>query len=163
MHELGLSYGDFKLDNICGRVNSKFDDSCPQFTIDNLTFNLIDLGMSTKLSPLGLTNDSKEFRGNLMYASTYQFSLKRPRRIDDIFSLLCVVYFLMKRTLPWINHFQALSMQNPHLDIYNQNSYMQLRQFYRQNYEKEFIKCSGVLSPIFAYVIDLQRKQWDLH
>ena len=91
LHSFGYSHGDIKPENIC----------CQSMIQDSYTFTLIDFGVSSKLPLSGVSKKSKEFRGNLKFATTEQITNKRATRIDDLFSLMYVAYDFAIDILPW--------------------------------------------------------------
>jgi len=67
-----------------------------------LKFTLIDFGICRKLvEPDDSTKDS-DFRGNLMFASDRQVSLRKPTRYCDLMALAVLAYFMVneERLLP---------------------------------------------------------------
>ena len=93
LHRLGYSHGDLKPQNICAR---KSHDGSVKFT-------LIDLGMSAKLTSLGSKDIKQVFRGNMMFASADHIISHRASALCDLYSLLCVSYFFLNKTLPWLD------------------------------------------------------------
>ena len=95
---MGFTHSDLKTANICARANND----------GSLRFTLIDFGMSAKVSRLGETYHYKDLRGNLMFASIDHIIRKRASQIDELFSILCVAYYFIFGTLPWIETIEYL-------------------------------------------------------
>ena len=118
MHEFGYSHGDLKPENICARMTHD----------GNVRFTLIDLGMASKLPRPGAPVSSKMyFRGNYMFAGVNQIEVKRASSIDDLYSLLCVAYYFVNKTLPWIKHIEEENMLNPDVNLYEKENFIQIR------------------------------------
>ena len=93
LHTLGYTHGDLKPPNICAR--NRHDGS--------VKFTLIDFGLSAKLASLDKKEKGQVFRGNLMFASTDHIISHRASALCDLYSLLCVSYFFLNKTLPWLD------------------------------------------------------------
>ena len=94
LHSFGYSHGDLKCENICARVGH---------SSGKFKFTLIDLGVVSKLPRIGEDSSLKSFRGNFMVASPDHIIERRASVIDDIYSLLCVAYMFVTRSLPWLD------------------------------------------------------------
>jgi serine/threonine protein kinase len=115
LHTFGYSHGDLKPENICARL--KHDG--------NVRFTLIDLGMASKLPKPGPPVSSKmSFRGNYMFAGVNQIEVKRAAAIDDLYSLLCVAYYFVNKTLPWITYIEEKNTLNPDLNLYVKENFI---------------------------------------
>lgn len=71
------------------------------------TFSLIDFGLSKRFVDKSgkhiLRSTSKPFRGTLRYCSLNMHNGVENSRRDDIESLVYVLVFLQKGSLPWMN------------------------------------------------------------
>ena len=152
IHSFGYSHADLKPLNICARASSH--DGSYKFT-------LIDLGMCSKLPKLGQVTDKKKFRGNFMFASIEQIVRKRPTRLCDLYSLLCVAYYFVNGTLPWIDHIDRLIEQrSDSADMYNPSNFIKIRMKMNKEFDKELIAKGGELSPLFKY-LHRRRKKYE--
>ena len=64
--------------------------------------------MSSKLAKLGESYNTRELRGNLMFASIDYVMKRRASQLDDLYSLLCVSCYFISNTLPWIDYIDRL-------------------------------------------------------
>ena len=60
------------------------------------------LSSSAKLVKLG-TDNSGSGKGNIVFSSLDALQKLRPTQLDDLYSLLCVAYFFIEGSLPWID------------------------------------------------------------
>ena len=98
LHSLGYSHGDLKLGNICAKMSHN----------GSFKFILIDFGLSAKLAELGKNYGNLIFRGNMLFASIEHIMRSRVSQLDDLYSLLCVAYYFVKGTLPWIAYIDLI-------------------------------------------------------
>ena len=98
LHSLGYSHGDLKPGNICAKMSNN----------GLFKFILVDFGLSAKLAQLGYNYSSKIFRGNVLFASIEHMMRSRASQLDDLFSLLCVAYYFVNGTLPWIDYIEKV-------------------------------------------------------
>ena len=66
---------------------------------------------------MGELTKNDYFRGNLLYASSYHIEYLRARKIDDVFSLLCVAYHIMNQDLPWLSLIDKFARMRQHKDF----------------------------------------------
>ena len=66
---------------------------------------------------------SVEFTGNLMFASTEHLIGGRASQLCDLYSLLCVAYYFIHKTLPWLSFIEDLQKKNPETNYYQKNRY----------------------------------------
>ena len=93
-----------------------------------------------------------------MFSSVYQFFFKRPLQLDDIYSLLCVVYYFIHDTLPWIKHLEELSKASPDRDLFSFGIFRMQRKEHMEKYDNEFKNEPGDLGKLFQLIIEKQRK-----
>ena len=101
MHHFGYSHGDLKSENICARICND----------GSFKFTLIDLGVVSKLTKIGEDTKHKSFRGNFMASSPDHIINRRASIVDDLYSLLCVAYFFVFETLPWLDYMNNIEVQ----------------------------------------------------
>ena len=85
---------------------------------------LIDFGLSRKVIDDG--TESKQFVGNFMFCSVNRHQYKTVSFLDDLESVLYLIMYLEKRTLPW----QFIRVGNPKVQ-----SYQILRRKMRVNFK----------------------------
>ena len=91
LHDMGLSHGDIKPENICARYDKE----------EGLKFTLIDFGVSLRLYQSDQQQNNELFRGNLNFASPEHLMNCRASRVDDLYSLFLVAYRFIFHSLPW--------------------------------------------------------------
>jgi serine/threonine protein kinase len=95
IHKLGFTHGDLKFQNIC--YNKERD-----------SFSIIDYALVTKIFHNNGSHKPQEnvrnFYGNSLFASDSMVNLKTTGRKDDLESLMYILCFLMKGTLPIIEY-----------------------------------------------------------
>ena len=117
--------------------------------------------MSSKLPQLGEFYGKKDFRGNLMFASIDHIVRKRASQLDDLYSLLCVAYYFIIGTLPWIEYIEKLHQQfdqNSKYNFYQGGKYKKLRIRKREYFDQKLIETSETLGPLFKFITDLMKK-----
>ena len=97
LHEADFLHRDLKLDNIV--IDRKKKEK----------YYLIDLGLSKAYRDKKTKDPYPEkhnrlFRGNLMFCSSNVLNGVQASRRDDIISLFMILVFMIKNTLPWMNH-----------------------------------------------------------
>ena len=131
IHAMGYTHSDLKTANICARANHD----------GSLRFTLIDFGMSAKVSKLGESYSSKELRGNLMFASIDHILRKRASQIDELYSIMCVAYYFIFGSLPWLKTIEYLHDKQQgydrrhHINYYQRDRYIKLRENKRQYFD----------------------------
>ena len=105
LHEFGYSHGDLKFENICARPGK---DGLFKFT-------LVDLGISSRLPLIGENTKHKNFRGNLLTASTDHIQNRRAGAIDDFYSLLVVAFYFVFGFVPWRRYTNKYFEENRNL------------------------------------------------
>lgn len=88
-----------------------------------------------------------------MFASTEHLIGGRASQLCDLYSLLCVAYYFIHKTLPWLSFIEDLQKKNPETNYYQKNRYKEIRITNRDKFDNQLYTCSGALSPLFAYVI----------
>ena len=78
----------------------------------------------------------------------------------DIFSLLFVAYYFVENGLPWTDYIDLKMEVSPTLNLYNYNSFKQIRLLHESAFHKELEKTSiEPLREIFVYMNELAQQQ----
>ena len=66
------------------------------------------MGLSNvaRLVKLG-TNNQGLGNGNIVFSSLDALQNIRPTQLDDLYSLLCVAYYFIEGSLPWIDYVES--------------------------------------------------------
>jgi len=115
LHSFGFSHGDLKPENICVRRTRN----------GHLKFTLIDFGLCRKLVEPDDTSKDSDFRGNLMFASDRQVSLKKPTRYCDLMALLLLAYYMVNEDTPATELGKKMLWMNPLL--FTSSEYLKFR------------------------------------
>ena len=115
--------------------------------------------MCSKLPKLGQCTDKKKFRGNFMFASIEQIVRKRPTSLCDLYSLLCVAYYFVNGTLPWIDHIdRQVEQQSDSADLFQPQNFIKIRMKMSKEFDKELIAKGAELGPLFSYLQHRRKK-----
>ena len=88
-----------------------------------------------------------------MFASIEQIVRKRATSLCDIYSLICLVYFFVNDTLPWLDYIDKKAQLEPEPDsLYEEQNFSMTRMLKNKDFEKELVAKSGELSPLVQYV-----------
>lgn len=95
IHKLGYTHGDLKFQNIC-------------FNKDTGHYSIIDFALVSKIFHKNGQHKQQEslksFYGNSMFASDAMVDLKTTSRRDDLESLIYIICFLYRGTLPVLEY-----------------------------------------------------------
>lgn len=126
IHKFGYAHSDLKSENICARKTAD----------GSFKFTLIDLGMASKLPNMEEFCLNKQFfRGNYMFAGVNQIETKRAAAIDDVFSLLCVAYFFINGSLPWLDYIHKENEVKPKKNTFHKEKFINIRCQYESQFD----------------------------
>lgn len=95
IHRIGYTHGDLKFQNIC-------------YHLETEQFSIIDFALVTKIFHNNGQHREQEnvrnFYGNSLFASDAMVNLKTTGRKDDLESLIYILCFLQRGTLPIIDY-----------------------------------------------------------
>ena len=125
--------------------------------------------MSAKVARLGEAYHFKDLRGNMMFASIDHILRKRASQIDELFSILCVAYYFIFGTLPWIETIEYLHKKQKekdkscHINYYQRDRYIKLRLKKRDYFDNKLIESSCELAQAFFFIITMLQKYEKTH
>ena len=96
LHNFGYSHGDLKPGNIHAK----------QLRDNKFKFTLMGLSNAARLVKLG-TNNQGLGNGNIVFSSLDALQNIKPTQLDDLYSLLCVAYYFIEGSLPWIDYVES--------------------------------------------------------
>ena len=94
-----------------------------------------------------------------MFASIEHIVRKRPSSLCDLYSLLCVAYFFVNGSLPWIDHIdRLLDKVGECRDLFKPTNFVKIRLKNNPDFDKELITNGGKLGPLLKYIQHLRKK-----
>ena len=96
-------------------------------------------GNSAKLVKLGCDTQDKVYRGNLIFASLACLERQRATQLDDLFSLICVAYFFIEGSLPWLDYIESRPKQQQVILLTNKENYIDVRREFIDNFKQKML------------------------
>jgi serine/threonine protein kinase len=120
-----------------------------------LKFTLIDFGICRKLvEPDDSTKDS-DFRGNLMFASDRQVSLRKPTRYCDLMALAVLAYFMVNEDTPATEQGKKMLWMNPRL--FMPSDFLKFRSEYDGKFDQALCEPSNPFHMLCRYLMQVKR------